>query len=143
MCIRDSLREHLSAHPCVFLQREAVQLCRLDQGLMICELTHEVVAARQSRPAEERIGHCLHPVLSLRDAAPPVGRADHMRKNGSVARGQFLLDLEKQGMVHPIPERKDGVVACPHASGPDYLEGDVDEVIRCLLYTSDAADEED
>src|ERR1017187_5231491 len=69
-------------------------------------------------------------MLSLCDAPPLVGRADHTGKDGRVARGQFLLDLEKQWMVRAVPEREDGVVARPHASGPDHFEGDVDETIR-------------
>src|ERR1039458_7858701 len=49
------LGEHLSANPCVFLQREAVQLFRVDRSLVVRELAYEVVAARQRRPAEEWI----------------------------------------------------------------------------------------
>ena len=94
--------EKLAANLRILCESVALQIIRGNGGFVIAQLTNEIVAIIDGRPAEKNIRLQLHSALTFGDPSPVVLDGALLAKIRSIGRARLLFDLQKQRVCWPI-----------------------------------------
>ena len=126
---RVSLGQQFAADFSVLHQAFAFEVVGFDSALVVAQLAHEIGPVLDGRPSKKDVRLHQHAPDAFHHALAMVPGRDIFGKIGCVGRGQLLLNLEEERVLHRASKHQDYVIASADAARANHSIPDIRRLV--------------